>query len=68
MTEKEIIKKLAGKYTEIWGRYEKNNYEMDSKKLEAQIDLLDDIFEEFFGIENLYVDDKWLKSEGKKIG
>jgi len=52
MNEKEIIKKLAEMYVEKATR----------------LSLLDEIFEEIFGIENLYVDNGWLKSEGKKIG
>ena len=67
MTKKEIIKKLAEKYVEIWGKYEKNNYEIDDYKFDGQIDLLDDIFEEFFDIKDLYVSDGELMSKGKKI-
>lgn len=70
MTENKIIKKLAEKYIEIWERYEKTNAysELEEKKLEAQIDLLDDIFGEFFSIESLYVSNGILMSEGNRIG
>ena len=40
MNKKEILKRLAKKYIEIWGEYNKiSDYEKD--KEEAQIDLLD---------------------------
>ena len=70
MTENKIIKKLAEKYVEIWGRYEKTSSydELEEKRLDAQIDLLDDIFGDFFSIENLYVSDGILMSEGSQVG
>lgn len=70
MTQKEITRRLAEKYIKIWGRYERTTAysEEEEKKLEAQIDLLDDIFEEFFDIKDLYVSDRQLMSEGKKVG
>ena len=69
MIEKEIIKKLAEKYIEIWEKYEKTSgYDENDKKLDAKLDLLDDIFEEFFYIEDVYIDNGWLKSKGEKIG
>ena len=70
MTENKIIKKLAKKYVEIWERYEKTNPydELREKKLYAQIDLLDDIFGDFFSIENLYVHEGQLMSGNEIIG
>lgn len=71
MTENKIIKKLAEKYVEIWKRYKKTNAynELEEKRLEAQIDLLDDIFGDFFSIENLYItDDGCLRSGGERVG
>jgi len=66
MTKKEIIKKLAEKYIEIDYKWE--HACLDDKKYEAQEDLLDDIFDEFFGITDLYITDGLLMSHGKKIG
>jgi len=66
MNKKEILKRLAKKYIEIWGEYNKiSDYEKD--KEEAQIDLLDDIFDEIFNIKDLYVSDGHLKSFGRRI-
>jgi hypothetical protein len=62
VTKKEIIKKLARKYVELYG----NGYSSSDKE-DAQLDLLDDIFEECFGIEDLYVDEGQLMSKGKRI-
>ena len=70
MTENKIIKKLAEMYVDIWERYEKTNPhdELKEKRLYAQIDLLDDIFGDFFSIENLYIHEGQLMSGNKKIG
>ncbi len=67
MTKKEIIKKLAEKYIEINKKYEMNNYDLVDAKLEGKLDVLEEIFEEFFGIKDFYIDNGWLKSEGRKI-
>jgi hypothetical protein len=67
MRNKEIIKRLAEKYIEIWGEYEKIS-DYDNDKEEAQIDLLDDIFDELFNIKDLYVHNDCLMSFGRKIG
>ena len=58
------------KNVEIWERYEKTNPydELKEKRLDAQIDLLDDIFGDFFSIENLYVYEGQLMSGNEKIG
>ena len=70
MTENKIIKKLAEMYVDIWERYEKTNPydELKEKRLYAQIDLLDDIFGDFFSIENLYIHEGQLMSGNKRIG
>jgi len=65
MTEKEIIKKLAEIYIELNKDYESGiNYSVEKA---ARLSLLDEIFEEIFGIENVYVDNGRLMSEGKRI-
>ena len=67
MTKKEIIKKLAEKYIEIYGNgCSYSDYDTD--KEDTQIDLLDEIFEEIFDIKDLYVSGKQLMSKSKKIG
>ena len=63
MTKKEIIKKLAEKFVELYG-----NGCSSSDKEDSQMDLLDDIFEECFGIKDLYITDGHLMSWGKIIG
>lgn len=62
MTKKEIIKKLTEKYVKLYG----NGYSYSDKE-DAQLDLIDEIFEEFFGIKDTYVADGHLMSKGKKI-
>ena len=66
MTKKDIIEKLAKMYLGIYKSYE-NTYLNDDKE-EAQINLLDDIFDEIFNIKDLYVSDDCLMSFGRKIG
>ena len=68
MTKKEIIKKLAEKYIEIDDKWEHASWEGEEKKYEGQEDLLDDLFDELFGITDLYITDGLLMSHGKKIG
>jgi DNA-binding protein H-NS len=68
MKKKEIIEKLAKKYIEIDKEYQKADDEWIEDIKEAQIDLLDDIFDEIFNIKDLYVHNGCLMSFGRKIG
>jgi len=68
MNKEKTIKKLAKKYIEINEKYEMNNYDLVDAKLEGKLEVLEEIFEEFFDIKDFYIVNGHLMSYGKKVG
>ena len=63
-TKEEIIEYLVRKYNDVWDKFDRS---YEEPKLEGQVDLFDEIFEECFGIEDIYPSNGELMVGGRDL-
>ena len=63
-TKEEIIKYLVRKYTDVWDKFDRS---YEEPKLDGQVDLFDEIFEECFGVKDIYPHNGCLQSGGEDL-
>jgi len=63
-TKEEIVEYLVRKYNDVWDKFDRS---YEEPKLDGQVDLFDEIFEECFGVKDIYFSDGKLIVSGRDL-